>query len=204
MLTPDLYLTNWHCGAAEGLPDEAYWHKDRCAETLVDTSWDGDKIGRENTCTRVEAKSKPLDYAVVRLSPLIGSGSAAGQAEPVRFARGRPANGDGLVIIHHAVCKPKLVSASCPVAEASFAGWQGSEKTEFTHRCDTEGGSSGAPVFNESGALVGLHHLGFSAVNGQCDMKNKAVYIDEILADIKRSAPNVYEEIAARTSTETP
>jgi hypothetical protein len=204
MITPDLYLTNWHCGAADKLPDQAYWHKDRCAETLVDTSWDGDKIGRENTCTKVEAVSKTLDYALVRIAPLIGSSNAAGQAEPIRFARQRPTVNQPLVILHHAVCKPKLMSFACNVAEASYKGWQGGTETEFTHRCDTEGGSSGAPVFTESGALVGLHHLGFSMVAGQCDKKNKAVYIDEIMADIKRSAPAVYEEIAAKTSTEAP
>lgn len=64
--------------------------------------------------------------------------------------------------------------------------------------CDSEAGSSGAPLFDDSGALVALHHLGFE-VDHQCrpiePRVNKAVSIQAILADLQAARPDVAGEI---------
>jgi Trypsin-like peptidase domain len=180
---PVLLLTNFHCGAPDpGLPDSAFWTPDVCNSTTVDFSWDGDGRSREYECEKVVAVSKPLDVAVLKLAPL---GTDPGPPPPeIAFA----SHGDGgLTIIHHPQCASKQISRNCAVVDPKVHGWwspSGTEamETDFTHRCDTEGGSSGAPIFDADRRLIGFHHLGFQVVNGQCDRLNKGVWLSEAKA----------------------
>jgi V8-like Glu-specific endopeptidase len=80
----------------------------------------------------------------------------------------------------------------------NYTGWRNGKATEFTHDCDSERGSSGSPVFNDAGQLVGLHHLGFDIDPQTCEQKdreNKAVRVDAILADIKAKNAALCSEI---------
>ena len=52
--------------------------------------------------------------------------------------------------------------------------------TDFTHTCDSAGGSSGAPVFDAEGHLVGLHHYGFAEAQVQEWTENRAVRLERI------------------------
>jgi hypothetical protein len=105
-------------------------------------------------------------------------------------------------MVHHAECKRKLLSKSCRIRNASYKNWRSAgATTDFSHNCDTEGGSSGAPVFTPGGALVGLHHLGFALGDDQqCDKVNKAVHIQVILDDIRRAKPMIYNEIEGQVA----
>lgn len=199
MLTGSLFLTNWHCGAAPRLPPGAFWHADRCAATLIDTSWDEDRVSREFSCSKVEASSEDFDYAILRVTPI--AGSDAFRAPPLLIASSPVRTGTALRIVHHGECKRKLISRGCKVANGIYPGWRAAASTEsrtdFAHDCDSEGGSSGAPVFDGRNALVGLHHLGFEAPAGECDKRNKAVHIGTILEHLKGTRPAVFEEISA-------
>ena len=62
--------------------------------------------------------------------------------------------------------------------------------TDFAHQCDSEGGSSGAPLFDKDGNLVGLHHLGYAEVAGHCDNMNKAISTKSLL-DFLKNLPGV-------------
>jgi len=75
------------------------------------------------------------------------------------------------------------------VNEESYPGWRNAAaKTEILHSCDTEGGSSGAPVFDEEGNLAALHHLGYETPpGGKCDYQNKAVKILDILGFLRKN-----------------
>lgn len=202
LIAPALLLTNWHCG---GVPNSGqYWDDVTCGNTLIDFSWDGGKISRQFSCVHVEAKDLALDYAVLRIKPVLGSGS--GRVEGVNLPRLRDMpikNGDGLQIIHHAKCGFKLISANCNVASVNYKSWISSGPngspgtTEFTHTCDTEPGASGAPVFDVKGMLVALHHLGFDR-DANCtplDRVNKAVELRHILAHLKENHLKVFDEI---------
>lgn len=196
MLTKDLYLTNWHCGAPTGIAS-GVWHKDRCATTLIDLSWDEDGVSREVGCSEVVASSERLDYALLRVAPVAGSARAAIIGRPLPVSSRRAATSDALIMVHHAECKRKLLSKSCKVVNASYKNWRDdSVATDFSHDCDTEGGSSGAPMFDSTGALIGLHHLGFALdQHNACDKQNKAVHIADILYDIQQTKPTVFDEI---------
>jgi hypothetical protein len=196
MLTPDLLLTNWHCGAPPELPDNAFWSADIRRDTLIDLSFDGDSRSRELQVSGVAIKPhKVLDFVVLRTTAV----DALGPVRPVRVALADPVAGERIRIVHHPAGQVKQLSWNCTVVNADHGDWQNTgTKSEFTHVCDTESGSSGAPVLNADGDLVGLHHLGFDFDPKKCvqiDRVNKAVKISAILAAIQQESKAVYDEI---------
>jgi Trypsin-like peptidase domain len=211
LLSDTLLLTNWHCGGRSmTLPDDQMWRDDSdgriCDSLMINMAWDDASPSREARCDKVEHKDKSLDYAILRVAPVPGGLQTLSTGRPVRFAGKRPASGDLLRIIHHPECLEKRVSFNCAVDQAARPSWDGAAThaaSEFSHRCDTEGGSSGSPVFNVTGELVGLHHLGHEVIPGdaslKCDKRNKAVHIDSIMADLKARKPDLYGEIKAAT-----
>lgn len=199
MVTRDLYLTNWHCGAPTGVTS-GVWHSERCLTTLVDLSWDEDAISSELNCTKVIASSERLDYALLRIAPVTGNAPTTTDSRPLFVTNERVSAQTEIRIVHHAECKRKLLSQGCRVLNANYENWRtestDSQATDFSHDCDTEGGSSGGPVFDARGALVGLHHLGFAInADNQCDKENKAVHILDILDNIKSLNHEIYQEI---------
>jgi hypothetical protein len=209
MLSPSIFLTNWHCGGMSGLQDAEYWGKDICRNTIVDLSWDDKDLRRQFACAAVLLVNRPLDFALLRIEPIIGAGQLMGQPRPAELAPGKAlGKNDEIFMVHHALCLGKLVSDKCYVDASKRPPWRqptaqsGEESIAddpdpgFTHLCDTEPGASGAPVFDSDGKVVGLHHLGFD-LDAQCvpDKRNKAVKIKEILKVIKRDAPTVAAEI---------
>ncbi len=174
-----LFLTNFHCGGLPGLPDESFWTETTCRSTLIDLSWDGDDQSREYSCAEVVAVNPKLDVAVLKITSL--DRDEAPIPQPVR--REPVGEGERLDLIHHPACKTKKISKNCQVTNPSYPGWRSEEKIDFAHVCDTENGSSGAPLFDEAGNLCGLHHLGFETdpETGKCDRINKAIRMDKIM-----------------------
>jgi hypothetical protein len=208
LVAPDLLLTNWHCG---GVPDGGrFWDPITCGNTLIDFSWDGGKTSRQFGCVDVVAQDDALDYAILRIRPVVGEGGRTeGFAYPKISSAPVRAAAD-LYIVHHANCSPKLLSTNCSVGSVDFRSWLANSPTvkvdgipgnpEITHTCDTEPGASGAPVFDLLGRLIALHHLGFSR-DGQCkplDRVNKAVEIRHVLTHLQRVFPRIYEQIQDR------
>lgn len=196
MLTPDLLLTNWHCGAPPRSQDSAFWSTDIVRDTLIDMSFDGDTRSRELMVTAVAVPpNKNLDFVVLRTTAI----DALGPLRPVRISTTDPVANEEIRIVHHPAGKVKQISWNCVVRQASYKGWQdAATASEFTHVCDTEGGSSGAPVLNKQGELVGLHHLGFEFDTQKCvqvDKENKAVKISAILKAVERDAKAIHAEI---------
>ena len=155
----NLLLTNWHCGGKPNATHlKAYWGPRACQDTIVDLSWDGDKVSREFRCAEVLCRNRDLDFALLRIAPL-GTDRVA---KPARTRLSPPTDGEPLTVIHHPECRPKQITDGCAIVSANYRGWMDeSEAADFSHRCDTEGGSSGGAVFDGSGQLIGLHHTGF-------------------------------------------
>jgi hypothetical protein len=200
LVAPDLFLTNWHCGGPGVLfnerdspefPKEGYWNPSIVKNILIDLSWDDDQISREYLCTQVLEKSEELDFALLRVRPINSLGPA--QAAPISLTDLH--SSAKLTVIHHPEGKPKQITKDCEIVNPNWKGWRTDDKTEFTHNCDTEAGSSGAPVFNMQGQLIGLHHLGFEFDKDTCLKKepavNKAVRIDKIIEFLRPKFPNI-------------
>lgn len=198
-IAPELILTNWHCGGLDFFKPDWYWNDTLTRDLIVDLSWDGDAISREFSVERVVAASESLDYALLRVRPIEGSG----RVRPARIALAQVGDGAQITVVHHAEGLPKQVSSQCAVRHPAIGGWRDrTSLTEFTHLCDTESGSSGGAVFNAQGELVGLHHLGFE-FDRSCkpDGLNKAVHLTHVLADIAKRAPGAHAEIKASQPT---
>lgn len=198
-LGKNLFLTNWHCGAAIDPTGGAAWTAESCASTVVDLSWDEDAVGREFACESILASDEGLDYALLQLRPLAGRYDIAGALLPLPVAMKKAQTGENLVVIHHPECKVKQITTQCSVVDQIRESWRPTltqaTQSEFTHRCDSEGGSSGAPMFNTAGVLIGLHHLGFENTAGGCDKKNKAVHISTIITHLQQAFPAAYETL---------
>ena len=192
-IAPELFLTNWHCGGPRTFPSNGYWNDTLRRDLIIDLSWDGDLISREYSVASVVTASEPLDYALLRMRSIEGSG----RMRPVPLSSTPVSANDELVVVHHAEGLPKQVTRQCTVASAAHKGWRNQAVlSDFTHLCDTESGSSGGAVFNAQGKLVGLHHLGFE-YDSQCrhDGLNKALHISQVLADIGTRDAAAHTEI---------
>jgi hypothetical protein len=192
MIRPGLMLTNWHCGGVDPLKSDEYWNEIVIKDMFADISWDGDDISREYSGVKLVAHSEQLDYALIQMAPLDPSDTVL----PLPIAEKDVAPGDNLILIHHTEGLPKQVS-TCQVDHIAIGGETLIKEWEFPHSCDTEKGSSGSPVFNESGKLVGLHHFGFT-LNSKCalvDKENKAIKISRIIDDLRLRYPQIYGTI---------
>ncbi|SIT57233.1 exported hypothetical protein [Mesorhizobium prunaredense] len=200
-LNGDLFMTNWHCGAAKGLPDSAFWKTsgsfNSCQASLVDLSWDHDSQGREYACRSVEFENKKLDVAVLRLEALADGPLLARPLSLPVLSTDALQSGDQVMVLHHPACEPKSVTRNCGVKNPSLPSWiDDQQASEFSHNCTTENGSSGGPVYSADGSLVGLHHLG--AKEGEEDKGNFAVRLAAILTAIEQEKPALHREITAR------
>lgn len=194
MLSNDLFLTNHHCGSAGGGNED--WTQEQCDATVIDLGWEDRGVRRQLSCRKVVAQDKRLDYAILRVGAVHGGEGALGGSLSAPVARTSAAVGDQVYIIHHAMCEQKLVSRNCTLADRRRA-WidlsTATAPTEYGHNCDTEPGASGAPVFNNDGQLVALHHLGFKQCTGTT--LNSAVGIREIAEDVRRRTPTIATEL---------
>lgn len=178
VVSSTLMLTNNHCINTDAEMQSA----------VVEFDYDTD--GAHVDSRRFAAllvHDETLDYSLLRLA-------RPSSRTPLPLKDMAVADKQGLLIIEHPAGKPKRVSIiDCQVRGPEMTG-MGQEKTDFGHFCDTEGGSSGSPIQDaQSGAVLGLHHLGFQT--GANIVVNRGVKIGLILKDLAQKAPAVRAEI---------
>ena len=185
-----LFVTNDHCGGPWSAADR--WTAGICDNATIDLSWDGDAVGREYSCKDV-VRDPANDLAVLELV----SNRIEGPPN-ILALREAPLQDEPISIIHHPASLTKQLSQNCQgMTKAAEAAGTVNLTRDFAHRCDTEGGSSGAPVLDEHGLVVGIHHLGFEKnAAGTCDMFNKAVNVSKLIGLLKsRQTLSGYEVV---------
>jgi len=93
-----------------------------------------------------------------------------------------PIKGEGAYIVQHTGGRRKRLG---------FVRNQVSDFDErvLTYLTDTEPGSSGSPVFNAAGQLIGLHHAGGTpqAITGRPPItKNEAIRIPKVIEGLQQ------------------
>ncbi|MDC9835134.1 trypsin-like serine peptidase [Rhizobium binxianense] len=133
--------------------------------------------GTQYRCKSFVVANSDLDFAEIELegNPADMWGTLQLSSEDVREKQ-------ELMIIQHPGGRPKMISrvncvATKPVADGI------SQKSDIAHTCDTEHGSSGSPLLNLAGSVVGLHHFGVA--DGPYWNENRAVRMAEILKKLK-------------------
>ncbi len=173
LISPTRMVTNEHCIATA----------EDCATTVV--LFDYDTVSmvapeKQRRCTAVRQVDQTLDYTVFDLDL-----PAEPSIRPLTFAASSPANGANLLVIQHPGGEPKQISREgCSAVSNPVAG--NAADSDFTHGCDTLGGSSGSPMLDASFRVVGLHHFG---KGGDQPLHNRAVRIEPIATAVSGICP---------------
>lgn len=197
LVGPDVLLTNAHV-----LPDPATARAARC---MFDFQLGLDRLPRQTVLVEMDPDSLFLtsparggfDYTFVRIDR-----SAAERFGLIPLSRGSFTNieGEFANIIQHpgggrksvAFRDNRIVSHRSPVS--------------IRYTTDTDGGSSGAPVFNSDWQLIGLHHAAVRVSSEMIETDpslggyrylNEAIKLSAIASDLERRASETADAQAA-------
>ena len=171
LIEPDLLATNEHCiNSAE-----------TCRSMTAVFGYEFDPqnrlvMGPQLRCDEYDdtRSTFDLDVSVIRLNRPVGP-----EYVPVDITTDMPDPDGPLFIIQHPGSQPKQVSfINCAAVQTGVDGR--ATGSDFTHTCDTAGGSSGSPVFNADGLLVGVHHFGFMDDTDGIWSENRSTHADQI------------------------
>lgn len=182
LISRDLFLTNNHCinTDAERL------------SALADFDFNEQGPTQGVRFRELIMTDRGLDFSLLRLSA-----PQPPSRDFLRLDRSVPPVNRNMLVIEHPGGEPKQVSiVDCRVHRSSMVGLT-IEPTDFSHFCDTVGGSSGSPMIDSTlGKVVGLHHLGFDI---QRNIRvNRAVQMNLILDAIGQRKPSVLAETAVQ------
>lgn len=198
LITPQLLMTNRHVVRARvgGDPDPA--DADialQVAGTTVKFDFDGaGAAGADAAVASLEASDPvdELDFAVLRLAAPQNRAPLRLYTDPAPFTPGRsfPVN-----VIQHPDGQPKRVAFRNNLVSAV-------DDTTVRYFTDTNNGSSGAPVFDDTWRVVALHRgsVRVQGVNFQgrsTAVINIGSQMAAILAKIQAANPALWEEITA-------
>lgn len=170
----DLFLTNNHC-----------FLDTTCERTTFTLAFEAAIPDRDRPvfqCKEVVATHFMLDYSIARVEEVTHLGTLR-DFPPAVLSRAEPREGQKMFVSGHPKGRKKEIDRSdqCQVVESSFDG--------FEHTCDTEEGSSGAPLFDKASLhVMGLNWGGGGTING-------AKPISSILEDIKQQNSAVYSKL---------
>lgn len=168
LVDDDTLVTNQHCVADQ----------ETCDATKVIFGFEYNRIGQtpgmeQYDCRSVLAQDFDLDLSVLRLE-----GDPGRRWGTLELSAADVVGDERLFVLQHPAGEAKQISdAGCIVFEPVSPGR--TTATDFAHQCDTLGGSSGSPVFNVSGEVVGLHHWGRAGF-GRYAGANRAVRIGPV------------------------
>ena len=166
LLTESLLITNHHVINArnEGEDDATVADLTLQAQgTQVQLDFDADGLaGTDLKAQTLEAWNKELDYAIVRI-PATGRNFLPRSQQSIQLGNEPiPVN-----IIQHPGGRSKRYAIRNNLLQAVSA-------TELRYFTDTEGGSSGSPVFNDQWQVVGLHRASAYVAAVEFQGKNTA------------------------------
>lgn len=141
------FLTNEHCISSQThvntLQVRFKYRYTTCSGSTLDSysTYYGDDFVKDSTT---------LDYCLLTLT-----GSPQSTFGYLKLINGNPVQGEDIYIIQHPGGNPQKFASGTVYSTSSRGGY------DFSYYVDTEGGSSGSPVFAEyEDEVLGLHHYG--------------------------------------------
>lgn len=144
-LTAKVIVTNFHCLSSK--------NQLRNARVLFAFELDTPTPLERRITSFAVPPNKDLDYSVLQLDLPIPQEfiSHLNQADL--------AAGQALILMQHPEARRKMiVTEGCTVKNFDATGTP-IPSSDFYHLCDSSDGSSGSPIMNTSGAVVGIHHM---------------------------------------------
>jgi Trypsin-like peptidase domain len=174
----NIVLTNRHVIAVK--PESRIWP---CGKFSIKLNHKEERVH----CEKVRFCSRRYDYCVVQMKSMRNGEILSSEMKPLRLTKNVKANKD-IRLLH--------------IGNAAGLGIQGSsgrgfvvKDGEFYHYAPTLGGSSGAPIFNDRGDVIGINwgHTGGNYIDD--DAFNRGVLAETIFHELKISRPDLIREI---------
>lgn len=139
------------------------------------------------SCRRVEFCSRRFDYCVVKMNSMLNGLTLGDEIKPLRLERKVRPDKD-LRLLH-------IGNAAGLGIQASSGRGISIQSGEFFHYVPTLGGSSGAPIFNDKNAVIGINwgHTGVSYFDEAAF--NRGILMQTIFDEMKVHAPRTLNQI---------
>lgn len=139
------------------------------------------------SCEKVRFCSSRYDYCVVEMKNMSNGEPISSEVKPLRLARNVKPNKD-IRLLH-------IGNAAGLGIQASIGRGIKIQNGEFFHYVPTLGGSSGAPIFNDRGKVIGLNwgHTGGNYISDASF--NRGVLNETIFNELMTQKPQLLREI---------
>jgi len=146
-LTQNVIVTNYHCISSK--------KQLRNAQVVFSYEFDVPTSAylQRKVISLPVPSNKDLDYSLLQLDQPVSASFVS------RINAGDPKTNESLILMQHPESHLKMiVTDGCLINKVNAVGTAVTD-SDFYHLCDSLDGSSGSPVMNLQGEVVGLHHI---------------------------------------------
>jgi S1-C subfamily serine protease len=174
----NIVLTNRHVLALK--PQARVWS---CGKFSIKLNHKEEKVD----CRKVRFCSRKYDYCVVEMNAMANLTAIGSEVKPLRLSQMVKSDQDARLL--------HIGNAAGLGIQASSGRGLKIESGEFYHYAPTLGGSSGAPIFNDRGEVIGINwgHTGGNYIEE--GSFNRGVLAVTIFDELRRIQPKTVQEI---------
>ena len=138
-------------------------------------------------CKSIKYCGRRYDYCVVEMNNMANGLPLSSEIKPLRLGK-KPKSNKDIRLLH-------IGNAAGLGIQASNGSGMKIQEGEFYHFVPTLGGSSGAPIFNDRGYVIGINwgHTGSNFVDESAF--NRGVLSETIFEELKTHRPDLIKEI---------
>ena len=138
---------------------------------------DEEEVGSQYRCKSIENLPDllQLDLAILRLDPSPSASLGYLPLAPTELATGV------VTLLQHPSGEPLKASRThCAIAMFPLMSPTSKRPDDFGHTCDAANGSSGSPLLDAKGRVVGVHHWGIDSTLADITRTNRAIRLEKL------------------------